>query len=168
MSIYDQLPPPQSGDYPDWFKFETPGQVIEGTVVANRIGKPSSVGDDPYPIIEVQLDQPGPDGQPVRYSVGCGAAALYRQVYALRPEPGGRIRITFTGYAGQAKLFDVQYAPGNGPAAAVAAPPPAPAPAPAPQGFGQPQQPGQPPAWGGAPASNTVAAPAPGPAPWGQ
>lgn len=156
MSIFDQLQPPKTGDYPDWFKFHNPGDTIEGVITDMRIGKPSQPGEDSYPIMEIQRS----DG--TAHSVGCGAANLYRQVYEIRPAVGGMIRLTFTGYDGRVKLFQVDYqAPANGQAPAPAAPAPAQpvAQGPAPQaGFAPQGAPAQP--WGQQPQPQAAT-------PWG-
>ena len=108
MSIYDQLKPPQEGDYPDWFKFVNPGDSIEGAITDQRIAAPKVVGDDPYPVLQIQR----PDG--TEASVACGTNSLYRQLYEIRPANGDTVRITFTGRSGDAKLFQVDHARGNG------------------------------------------------------
>jgi hypothetical protein len=155
-NAYDFLPPPRSeGDFPDWFKFNTPGDAIEGTVTDVRIGKATDGGND-YAVLQIQRA----DGSAA--SVACGATSLARAVYAQRPGVGAMVRITFTGFAGRAKVFQLDVAPTNGqaPAAPVAAP--SAAPQAAPQGFGNGVQ--QP--W----AAPTTQAPVTAPAapPWGQ
>ena len=53
-NIYDHLPPPTSGDFPDWFKFNTPGDTISGQITDQRIGQPKKVGEMPYPILQIR------------------------------------------------------------------------------------------------------------------
>lgn len=161
MSIYDRLQPPQEGEYPEWFKFNNSGDTIAGALVNARIADHPEF--DPAPVLEVQTA----DG--TVWSVLCSTNSLYRQVYATRPEVGGQVRITFQGFQGRAKVFQLDYQPPAGGAPVAATPPPAPQPAPAPTptapaaGFGDPNAGATP--W----AQPTAPAPAPAPAPpWGQ
>lgn len=159
MSIYDRLQPPQEGEYPDWFKFNNSGDAIAGALVNVRIADHPEYGA--APVLEVQT----PDG--TTWSVLCSTNSLYRQVYATRPEVGGQVRITFQGYNGRAKVFQLDYQPpaGGAPVAAPATPQPAPAPTPAAPaaGFGDANAGATP--W----AQPTAPAPAPATAPpWGQ
>lgn len=156
--LYDSVPVPEaSGDYPDKISFDNHevGKIVEGTLIDVRTHTHEQYG--PAIIHDIQLD----DG--TRGSVFCTTTSQRRLVNAKRPVPGQRVRWHFTGFAGQAKVFELLVADGGGaPAAAPAAPPvtQAPAPAPMPQpAAGQPA-PQAPPAWGAAPAQ-----PAPAPQP---
>src|SRR5690606_23475015 len=145
-AIYDAAPVPQTGDFPERVTFQSPGQVVEGTLTDIRLT--SKEGYEPCIVHDIALD----DG--TRVSVFCSTTSQRRLVNAKRPVPGQRVRWEFKGYEGQAKVFELLVADGGGaPAAAPAAPPVAQAPAPAPvaQPAAGQQAPQAPPAWGAQP-----------------
>lgn len=171
---YATLPPPpaQEGQYPDRFKFEQPGQSVEGYVRDVRM---TGAGEyEPCPVLDLQTTQVGPDGQPICWSVFCNPISLWRQLDSMRPAIGSYVKVTFLGLQGRAKVFQLDVANANGNGQAVAQPQPMQAPqqfpqttAPAPA-FGTPpagpapwEAPTQPPATQPQPA-------APAAPPWGQ
>lgn len=130
MSIYDQLEPPAEGDLPAFWKGNNPGDSVEGTVVDVRIVKHNEYGD--APCIDIQTNSVDAAGKPIIVPVLASTNSLYRQVYNLRPQVGGLVRITFQGFSGRAKIYQLDYqAPAQGVAAPAAQPQPQPAPAPA-------------------------------------
>jgi hypothetical protein len=156
---YDNMAPPTSGgEFPDKLTFEQPGQTLTGTVTDVR-WKEEDANGGACPILQVKTDEGA------EWSVFCGATALYREVYAKRPQIGQQVRIIFQGYSGKAKLFQVDVAGEAAPvvpapAAAAEQPFPQSAPLPTPQA-----QPATAAPWGAPPPATNGAPPA---APWGQ
>lgn len=167
---YAHVPPPPSvGDYPDRVVFSTPGQSVEGFLRAVRMSPADKY--DPCPILDLQTNTIGADGQPVCWSVFCNPTSLWRQLDQQKPPIGSYLRVTFIGHEGQAKIFTLEVAPaGSVPPPAGGIVPVVTAPAPQPQApagfppadaFGAGNQPAP---WG----QPAPAAPAPAPAaPWG-
>ena len=151
-AIYDAAPVPQTGDFPERITFQSPGQVVEGTLTDIRLT--SKEGYEPCIVHDIALD----DG--TRVSVFCSTTSQRRLVNAKRPVPGQRVRWEFKGYEGQAKVFELLVAGGDTPAAA-----PAPAPAP-PATAAPPQAPQVPPAWGAQPNPAPAPQPPAGPPAW--
>ena len=183
---YPNLPAP-SGDHPDFVKFNTPGEnhTMRLDEIWDFMSKPFNPGDQPSQVFAGSGVTP--TGEPISISFGGPGSrfSLYRQFYEQRPPLGTWVRVTFTGFEGQAKLFTLEQAPAgsipdppNAPAPQQAPAMPAPAATPA-EGFppaeayapatapAAPEQPfgaGAPAApWGQAPAPA-----APPAAPWGQ
>ncbi len=148
-SVYDSVPAPPSGDYPDRFVFEQPGATIAGTLVDVR--RHTSDKYEPCIVHDIEV-APGQ-----RLSVFCTTTSQRRLVNAKRPVPGTPVRWTFTHYEGQAKVFELDTTAGAPPA--QAAPPAQPQYQQAPPMQQPPAQP--------APQPAAPAAPAPAPA-WGQ
>jgi hypothetical protein len=143
-SIYDSVPAPHEGDFPERFMFNNPGENIAGTLVDVR--KHTSDKYEPCLVHDIEV-APGQ-----RYSVFVTTTSQRRLANAKRPVPGQQIRWTFTGFEGQAKVFTLDVAAnGSAPAATPAPAPTAPA-APAAPAWGgaAPEQaaPAAPPAWG--------------------
>ena len=112
-----------SGDYPERFKFEAPGDSITGTITDLRIA--TMPDGSRLPSLDVKAE----DGS--SWSVLAGQVGLQRALAQHRPATGDRIAIVFTGL-GEAKpgksapkLFDVVVKRGD--EAPAAAPAPAPA-----------------------------------------
>lgn len=104
MSIWDQF----KGEY---FKFNNPGDTVEGEAIAVRLGK--DFKGEPCPELVVAT----PKGEKV---VTAGQANLKVRLAEEQPEVGDDVKITYTGDGqakpGQAapKLFDVVVARGEG------------------------------------------------------
>lgn len=158
-NAYDQMPEPKSGgDYPEIMRFTAPGQSVEGVITDVRWKEANATSDG---CIVISIKQA--DG--VEWSVFCGPTSLQRQIHTLKPPPGSMIRVLFKGFEGQAKIFQVDVAPGNGQAPAQA---PAPATAPAPAAPGFAPNPAMPMQQGEQPFGRPAAAPQQAPAaPWG-
>lgn len=184
MTMPMNLPAP-AGDHPDFVKFESVGtaHVVRVDEVWDFMSKPFNPGDQPSQVFAIS--GPTPAGVPASISMGGPGSrfSLYRQFYAAVNESrlpiGSWVNVTFTGYEGQAKIFDLKIAPAGSipdptpPPTAVA---PAPAAAPAAGPFDQPTAAPQaePPFGAGQPASPWATGPAattPAPAapagPWG-
>lgn len=111
------LPAP-SGDHPDFLRFDTPG-----TVHTVRVDEVWSFTSTPFPGSTAQpsevfaISGVTPEGAPASISMGGTGSRhhLYRQFYAAVQAGtlvvGGWVRVTFTGFEGQAKLYDLQVAP---------------------------------------------------------
>lgn len=152
MSFYDGYQPPSSG----YHKLENQGEQLDLLVTNVKRGKPREATDPDFPVLVGTNMVTGEEG----VEFACGSAVLYRLVLEEQPVPGDRVLVTFKGYDGRVKLYDMQVARGGQAQAPVAQPVPAapvaqapavaafPAPAPAvPQGFAPPAQPGAPAPW---------------------
>jgi hypothetical protein len=115
------------GQYPERFKFNSPGDAIAGTIVDIRIA--TMPDGDRLPSLSLR------DDQGTEWSLLASQRGLQALLASHRPASGDRISIVYTG-DGEAKpgknapkLFDVAVVrPDGGPAPAAAAPtPPAPA-----------------------------------------
>lgn len=162
-------PPPSGGDYPDRFVFDNPGQSVEGLLREIRM-TPEGGRYEPCPVMDVVTEQRDMTGNPVAWSVFCNTTSLWRQVHQSQTAgsliPGQTlVRVTFVGWDGKAKIFQLDHQPANAAAAA-----PAQGPAPAANGFGPaPAVQAEPELGAGAPAAPWGgAAQAPAAAPWGQ
>lgn len=152
---YANLPAPPSaegGDLPDRIKFQNPGQSVEGHLVNVKWKEPKN-GMEGCPIIEIQQ----PTG--VVVAVFCNPWSLWRALDEKKPPLGSYVRVTFTGYDGQSKLFQLDVAP---PQNGQAVQPQMQQPAAQPQGFGDPNAGAAP--WGAQPQQ---AQPAQAGTPWG-
>ncbi len=110
--------PTRGGSY---VKFETPGEFVTGTIVGTRVGK-NFDGDKDVP--EIILNINGEEK-----ILGCENAALHNWAVkngeAVAASVGQPLTVTYTGKAGQVKLYNCEI---GGPAAQAA---PAVQPAPA-------------------------------------
>jgi hypothetical protein len=116
--VWDDFSMPNSGDFPDAFKFDEIGAAIAGTIINIRRAEFDGRG---IPELWITTD----DGD---RSVLCGQANLMTQLLELRPNVGDRIAILYASTRkaklGQAKIFDVSLKRADGtttePAAAPA------------------------------------------------
>lgn len=100
--IWDNFSAPNTGDFPDAFKFDTIGAAIAGTITNIRRAEFDGKG---IPELWLTLE----DGS--ERSVLCGQANLISQLLDLRPNVGDKIAIVFASTRkaklGMAKIFDV-------------------------------------------------------------
>lgn len=94
-----------------YFKFESPGDSVKGTV--SRIGKGSDFDGNPCPEFDLDLE----DGSTV--TISAGQAQLKRKVMELLPGVGDTVVIVYTQdertpKGGSMKCFDVAVKAGDG------------------------------------------------------
>jgi len=100
--VWDEFHAPNTGDFPDAFKFDTIGAAIAGTITNIRRAE---FDGKAIPELWITLD----DGS--ERSVLCGQANLITQLLDIRPNVGDRIAIKYDSQRkaklGMAKLFSV-------------------------------------------------------------
>lgn len=98
MSIYDRFEPKKVGDFPEFFKFHTPGTTISGELFNVRTHTFDRDEEETI-ILDVRTDQGS------EHSIVCGSVGLHNKVMEVQPKVGDRITVTRGPNSGRAHTW---------------------------------------------------------------